>query len=174
MSEMPNYSVYHLHELESALREIDEKTHPEEAKIIREYIAKSGYTYPAEARVANVAFTSAGYKWSLVAILCLLLFLNLAGLIRHGALIALIPITVQGGILTAIFTKYKHTRALIKIWSGVLIIGALFHFISIAYAPFINISMLIDPTLTLLLGTFFLFLADRSVALVPVAERNAD
>jgi hypothetical protein len=77
MQTRPDYSSYHLHELEAALANIDESTNPEEAKIIRGYIEKGGYTYPKESEVAGVRFVSATYKWFLVSVLAVLFVANL-------------------------------------------------------------------------------------------------
>jgi guanyl-specific ribonuclease Sa len=60
MSDTPDYSSYHLHELEAALREIDETERPEEARLIRETIAKGGYVYPTAPPVTGVRFGKKG------------------------------------------------------------------------------------------------------------------
>lgn len=46
-----NYEIFHLSELEDALKNIDEAANPEEADLIKKLIAKGGYKYPESLEV---------------------------------------------------------------------------------------------------------------------------
>jgi hypothetical protein len=46
MKEWPQYKTYHVHELEKALKAINETENPDEAAYIKELISKGGYKYP--------------------------------------------------------------------------------------------------------------------------------
>ena len=126
METQKNYGSYHLHELERALSNINEQDNPEEARLIREYIAKGGYQYPAHL-TARATFTSAPFKWTLFAVLSFLLLANVVSLLT-GALIALIPMAIQGTLLIMIFSRHKNLGAMLKIWTYLMTIGGAFLF----------------------------------------------
>lgn len=48
MDNWPNYKIYHLHELEKVLSDINKEEHPEEAQYIEKLIAQGGYRPPIE------------------------------------------------------------------------------------------------------------------------------
>lgn len=172
MQTRPDYSSYHLHELEAALESIDESTNPEEVKIIRGYIEKGGYTYPKEPKepeVAGVRFVSAGYKWLLVSVLSVLFVANLYFLAVDLRVIALIPLTLQGSMLWMIQKNHKYTRSLIKIWSALLIIAGSFGMLSMSFATEINWPKLAGNVLKLGGGIMFFALSNRVVELVVVS-----
>ncbi len=168
MRSIPDYSSYHLHELEEALKDIDESSNPEEARTIREFIARGGYVYPTEPPIERVCFANAAYKWSLVVVLTVLLSLNLIIFASAHYLRSLIPIVLQGTILFMIYRNHKYTRMLIKIWCGLLILSALFGFLAMYYAPAIEVPALAEHGTTLVVGLVFLVLANRYVHLIPV------
>jgi hypothetical protein len=172
MQTRPDYSSYHLHELEAALANIDESTNPEEAKIIREYIEKGGYTYPKESEVAGVRFVSATYKWFLVSVLAVLFVANLYFLAVDHRIIALIPLTLQGGLLFMIQKNHKYTRSLIKIWSALLIISGSFGILSMFYTTEVNWPKLADNVFKLGGGLLFFALSNRFVELVLVSSNK--
>ena len=163
MRSRPDYSVYHLHELKTALADIDEAANPEEAKIIREYIAKGGYTYP---RVMGVRFISSAYKWALVAVIAVLFLTNLYSLVLGRTLIALVPLVVQGAILFVIFKKHKYARGLIMIWAALLIVSGSFGLFAMYYAPEISWPELAYHGLVLLAGALFFALANKCIELL--------
>lgn len=164
MANRPDYSLYHLHELEDALRSANSN----EAQIIRELIAKGDYAYPKERGIASVHFSSTTYKWALVAVLLILFAINLYSLVLGNRLLALVPLALQGTILFMIYTYHKHTRTLIKVWSGLLIISGSFGLLSMLYAPEFERRALLDHFLTLAGGLLFFMLSNRFVELVPV------
>jgi hypothetical protein len=187
----PNYSLYHLHELEAALKNVDELVKPDEARVIKEFIRNGGYKYPVVlstprpdhevdvkdprnysevvslCTVKQVAFTSARYKFTLVFILSSLLLLNvIAWLVsRNSALF--VSIAFQGGLLSMIFLKHKYTRALIKVWSSFLIAAGVTGFLSMLFYSSRSLSALIWNAICLSVGLSFLLWANRSVLLVP-------
>jgi hypothetical protein len=168
MSGSPDYSSYHLHELEQALKDLDEAAKPEEARAIREHIAKGGYVYPTEPPTEKIAFINAAYKWALVGVLGALALFNLAAFVLTLDMRALIPLVLQGALLLMIRRKHKHTRALIKVWSALLIASALLQFMAMHYAPELEAAELAEHVVTLVVGLAFLLLADRCVSLIPV------
>jgi len=168
MSGIPDYSAYHLHELERALRDLDESARPEEASAIREYIARGGYVYPTEPAIEKVAFSHTAYKWALVGVLGALALFNLATFLFTD-MGALIPLVLQGALLLMIRQNHKHTRAMIKVWSALLIVSALFGFPAMVYAPDFDAARFAEHALKLAVGLAFLLLADRCVSLIPVA-----
>lgn len=174
MSRTPDYSAYHLHELQRALEQLDEAARPEEARTIREYLAKGGYVYPTEAAIAKVAFVNGTYKWSLVVVLASLAIFNLAALVLTLNPLALIPLVLQGALLLMIRREHKHTRAVIKVWSALLILGALLHFWSMYFAPELDAAELADRVFTLAIGLAFLLFADRCVELIPVRRESLE
>jgi len=167
MGNPPNYSTYHLDELEKALANIDESKKPEEAEIIRGYIEKGGYSYPTPPLIDKVKFISPTYKWSLTLILTYLLAYNAYALISWKTLIALVPITIQSILLYMIFKNHKHVRTLIKVWSVVLLVSAFFGFLSIYYATEVTAARVIDHLFSLVVGLSYLVFADKCVELVP-------
>jgi hypothetical protein len=172
MQTQPDYSSYHLHELEAALANIDESTNPEEAKIIRGYIEKGGYIYPKEPEVVGVRFVSATYKWILVVVLAVLFVANLYFLAVEHRIIALIPLTLQSGMLYVIQKNHRYTRSLIKIWSTLLIISGSFGILSMFYATEVNWPKLAGNVLTLGGGLIFFALSSRFVELVLVSSNK--
>lgn len=167
MSGIPDYSAYHLHELERALENLDESARPEEARAIREHIARGGYVYPTEPAIEKVAFTNAAYKWSLVGALGALALFNLAAFLFTD-MRALIPLVLQGALLFMIHQNHKHTRAVIKVWSALLVVSALFGFLAMSKAPDFDAATLAEHAARLVIGLAFLLLADRCVSLIPV------
>jgi hypothetical protein len=167
MNSIPDYSAYHLHELERALKDLDESARPEEARAIREHIARGGYVYPTEPAIEKVAFTHAAYKWLLVGVLGVLALFNLATFFFTD-IRALIPLVLQGALLFMIGQNHRHTRMLIKVWCALLIASALFGFLAMVYAPDFDVARFGEHTLKLLVGLVFLLLADRCVSLIPV------
>ena len=163
MNTQKNYGSYHLHELERALANINEQDNPEEARLIREYIAKGGYQYPAHL-TARAVFTSAPFKWTLVAVLSFLLLANLVSLLT-GALIALIPIAIQGILLFMIFTRHKNIGAMLKIWTSfITLAGAFLFYLTLQdpyYTAFEAATRLILPAISLTL----LILSSRYIGL---------
>lgn len=167
MRNMPDYSSYHLKELEQALKEIDVNANPKEAKLIRGYMAKGGYTYP-ETKFDRVEFTNAGYKWSLVVVLLLLFFTNLFIFLVSADILSMVPAIIQGVILLAIYKKHKYTRLLIQLWSALLILSAIAGFIAMFYAPDFNGADVVGNAFRLFIGAAFFVLANKYVRLVPV------
>ncbi len=165
---IPDYRSYHLHELEEALRGIDEDSNPDEANLIRDYIAQGGYVYPPETRIERVEFTHAGYKWLLVLILSLLLTMNSFIFAVSANFLSMIPMVIQGIILLAISINHKYARVLIKLWCALMILSSMAGFMSMHYAPEFNGADFIENSVTLLIGVAFLVLADKHVQLVPV------
>lgn len=173
MNSIPDYSAYHLHELERALRDLDESARPEEASAIREHIARGGYVYPTEPAIEKVAFTNAAYKWSLVGALGALALFNIATFALTLDMRALIPLVLQGALLFMIRQNHRHTRTLIKVWCALLIASALFGFLAMVYAPDFDAARFGEHALKLVVGLVFLLLADRCVSLVPVDPSTA-
>jgi hypothetical protein len=174
MSGTPDYSAYHLHELQRALEQLDEAAHPDEARTIREYIAKGGYVYPTEAAIAKVVFVNAIYKWSLVVVLASLAVFNFAAVAVSHKPFALIPLVLQVALLSMIRREHKYTRAVIKVWSVLLMLGALLRLWSMAYATEVDAVEIADRVITLAIGLAFLLFADRCVELVPVASETVE
>ena len=172
METQKNYGSYHLHELERALSNINEQDNPEEARLIREYIAKGGYQYPAHL-TARATFTSAPFKWTLVTVISFLLLANIVSLLT-GALIALIPMAIQGILLFMIFTRHKNIGAMLKIWTFLLTIaGAINFYITLQdayYTAFEAATQLILPAISLTL----LILSSRYIALTSDEDTSGD
>lgn len=168
MKNTPDYSTFHLHELADALKRIDESTNPEEAKIIREFMTRGGYVYPTEPETERVEFTNAAYKWVLVAVLSALFLLNMIILVTTHHLWSLVPMTFQGTILLMILNDYKYTRMLIKLWCALLMVSALFGFLSLYYASNVDISDVVEHIFKLGIGVVFIMLSDRYVKLIPI------
>lgn len=62
MTNNVNYEILHLSELEEILGNIDEKTNPEEATLVKELIAKGGYKYPPQTNIESAQITNKVYK----------------------------------------------------------------------------------------------------------------
>jgi D-alanyl-lipoteichoic acid acyltransferase DltB (MBOAT superfamily) len=163
----PDYSVYHLQELEHALKNLDARANPEEAEEIRRYISNGGYAFPTSAKIAGVRFTSNVYKWMLVVILTILLLINLSilGLTQH--LIAILPIAFQSTLLFMIFKNHRNTRLLIKIWSALVIVSGSFGLLSLYFESNYQSGAIITKIVVLLIGIAFFTLSNRFVLLVP-------
>ena len=171
MKPRPDYSIYHLHELECALAKIDETTNREEAEVIREYIKKGGYIYPKELEIIGVRFVSATYKWALVSVLVILLLTNFYLLVIADRLLAVVPIAFQATILGVIYRKHKHTRRLIKAWSMLLVISGTFGALAQYFAQELDWMELADHLVTFAGGMAFFVLSNRFVELVPVGNK---
>ena len=175
MQHQPDYSSYHLHELEAALADIDESKNPEEASIIREHIKKGGYTYPVdsvEPKVVGVRFVNASYKWFLVSVLSLFFLGNLIALVI-GHIATLVPIALQGSLLFMIYMNHKYTRALIKVWSSLIMISGLSGAISTFFAPDMDWSRLVSGMLIFGGGLMIFVLSNRFVELVQASPDKA-
>ena len=163
METQKNYGSYHLHELERALSNINEQDNPEEARLIREYIAKGGYQYPAHL-TARAVFTSAPFKWVLVAVLSFAL-LPLFNSLLTGALMALVPIAIHVILLVMIFTRHKNLGAMLKAWTYLMTIGgASLFYLTLQdpyYTAFEAATRLILPAISLTL----LILSSRYIGL---------
>jgi len=172
MENQPNYSLYHLHELERALMNIDPAANPDEAKIIKEYIAKGGFDYPKEPNIVRVRFVNATYKWTVVAVLACLFFVNLYALISVQNVRALVPLTLQGTILFMIYRNHKYTRSLIKVWSALLIISGVSGILSKFYAFEADWIEVADHVLTVAGGVLIIVLSNKFVERVSVTGRG--
>ena len=170
MQHRPDYSLYHLHELEAALADIDESENPEEARIIREHIEKGGYTYPVEPKMVGVRFVNAIYKWFLVSVLALLLLANLIALVM-GDIGALVPIAVHGGLLFMIYVNHKYTRAVIKILCALMMIAGLSGVISTFFV--MDWLRLVSGVLIFGGGLTIFVLSNRFVELVRASPDKA-
>lgn len=67
-----------------------------------------------------------------------------------------------------IFNDYKYTRMLIKLWCALLIVSALFGFLSLYYASNVDISDVVEHIFKLVVGVVFIMLSNRYVKLIPV------
>ena len=172
MNETPNYSTYHLNELKSALTNIDEEKKPEEAKLIRKYIQKGGYTYPIVTPIEKVNFVNKTYKWSLISIMLILLAINIYVFITWKNMSSLLPITLQSTILYLIYKNHKFARAFIKAWCILLIVSGFFRFLAMYYAPEFSISRFLNHALPFSYGLIYLIYADKCVYLVPRTCNN--
>lgn len=172
MEPRPDYSIYHLQELESALAKIDETANREEAEVIREYIKRGGYTYPKEPEIIGVRFVSATYKWALVSVLTILFLTNFYLLVIADRLLAVVPIAFQAAILLVIYRKHKHTRGLIKAWSTLLVISGAFGALAQYFAQELDWIKLADHLVTFAGGMAFFVLSNRFVELVPMGSNQ--
>jgi len=173
---IPDYSVYHLHELEVALKNVDEITNPNEAEEIRGYIKAGGYKYPMLGNtsietisgpvIMKVSFVNAKYKKLLVLMLGLLLFINLSTIVFAHNLVALIPATFQLFILTLIYQNHKYTRFLIKMWSGMAIVSGLSILLGMLLSDNFLVLDFIWGLIVFTVGLSFLLLANKYVHLV--------
>lgn len=166
MDARPDYRLYHLSELHDALSKIDEAAFPEEAQIIREYIAKGGYVYPREPEVVGVQFRNSAYKWSVAGCVFWLFLENLYALSFKGILLALIPVSVQGAVLLSIATKHKWTMTLVKAWAVLLMVSGVFGGMALYYAQYVEWSDWMEHIGTFAIGVWFFSLADRSIGFV--------
>lgn len=169
--QVPDYSIYHLHELEAALKNVDESANPDEARLIRGFIAKGGYKYPVAAAsmayaVKSVSFIGDTYKNFVTGVIWCLLLFNVLTLVSSQNLLALLPIAFQGSILAAVYLKYKYARLLIKIWCGLLIVSGASGFVSMYFSSSYSLGRILWCFVTLAAGIGFLLLANRYVHLV--------
>ncbi len=173
MENKPNYSLYHLHELERALINIDPMANPEEAEIIKGYIAKGGFVYPKEPKIVGVRFVNSTYKWALVAVLAYFFLINLYTLVSAHNVSALVPLTLQGTILFMIYRNHKYTRGLIKAWSALLIVSGVAGILSKFYAFEIDWSEAADHILTFAGGVLIIVLSNKFVELVSAGANSS-
>lgn len=166
MDTRPDYRLYHLRELHDALSNIDEVAFPEEAKIIKEYIAKGGYAYPREQEVIAVRFHCSAYKWAVVGYVAWLLVWNLHTLVFNSVFLALIPVSVQGAVLVAIGAKHKWTKTLVKTWAALLMVAGFFGGLALSYAEYPGWADVMDELVTFASGLGVFWLADSCIELV--------
>lgn len=121
---------------------------------------------PAVPRVERVRFTNASYKWSLVAVLSILLLVNVTASLWTFSIRPLGQGILQTTLLIMIGKNYKHTRALIKLWCVLLIVPALLWLMSLYYAQEIDFSALAYQLITGIVGLAFLVQADRYVQII--------
>lgn len=192
---IPDYRLYHLHELEAALKNIDKTNRPKEANLIREFIQAGGYKYPAHstvrldekpgeeakasrietetvtfAVVRQVAFSSRPYIVALAFVVGSFLLLNVIGWLVSREAASLVPIAFQASILCMVFIKHKYTRMLIKIWSGFLIMGGVAGLLSMLFSENFRPGALVWNVVLLGVGLTFMLLANRCVLLILYGE----
>ena len=167
METNPDYSKFHLSELQNELAKIDEESSPDRAKLIREYIAKGGYQYPAGSPSIDYAvFENKTYKSALIACVTILLLINLAALALTLNFLALLPVSIQAVMLYLIYSNNKGVRTAVKLWSVLLIIAGSFGLLSQIYAPSVNIIELVFRLVLLGIGGYFLVFSNNSIRLV--------
>lgn len=186
---IPDYSVYHLNELELALSMIDELANPDEARTIRSYIEKGGYKYPtgvmesthetlsrptveaiqkaSRTKVAKcVSFSNDRYRKLLSGVIWCLFAINTLTLVLAQEPRALLPLAFQGSILAAIYLRHRYARLLIKTWCGLLIFSGAAQLLSMVLLSSFSTWSVIWNVIVLATGIAFLVPVSRYVHLV--------
>jgi hypothetical protein len=186
---IPDYSAYHLHELEAALSIIDELANPDEARTIKSYIEKGGYKYPtgvmeftqatlskptvestqkaSRTKVAKcVSFSNDRYRKILSGVIWCLFSINLLTLVLAQEPLALLPLAFQGSILAAIYLRHRYARLLIKTWCGLLIFSAAARLLGMVLLSSFSSGGVIWNLIVLTTGVAFLVPVSRYVHLV--------
>ena len=161
-----NYEILHVHELEEALSNLDEKSNSEEAEYVRGLIAQGGYRYPPETAIESAEITNPVYKWSLLTFIALMMIVNITSLIFYYKPLALVPITFQGIIVYMIFAHNKHLKTLIIVWSVLLIVaggaGLLVKMLSPGIIPLAEMA---DKALFLVVGVLLISFSGSCIKL---------
>ena len=158
MSYKVNYENLHLSELEDALKNINEESHPDEAEYIRNLISIGGYKYPEK--------TNNYFKWVLIVLISIFLAINTFNFISYLYPLSLIPILIQGSILYMIVKKNKYLRTAVMLWSFLLIISGIFGLLSINMSlDALDTYKLIDKSFNLIAGVLFFWLSGRFIIL---------
>lgn len=169
--EARNYETYHLHELERALASINEQENPEEARVIREYIARGGYQYP-EHLFSRATFTSKIFREIFIGLAALLLLSYSFGVLR-GYWLALVPLIAQVVLLFMILTRHQSLPGMLKLWALAVSAYGAYQIYTGFRLPYGSVSFedmgrfLIPPALSLLmlyLSRFFIVLTSEQDA----------
>lgn len=161
-----NYDILHVHELEAALSNLDEKKNPQEAEYIRGLIAQGGYRYPPETVIDSAEIIHPVYKWGLLTFIALLMIVNFTSLLVYSKPLALVPITFQGVIVYMIFTYNKHLKTLIIVWSVLLIVaGCAGLLVKMLNPRVISLVEMVDPALFLVAGVLLITFAGSCIKL---------
>jgi hypothetical protein len=175
---LPDYSTYHLHELQAALANVDEQVRPGEAELIRGYIEKGGYKYPTEVIASvhfakRVEFSNKWYKKILFGFIGFLFCVNVLTLLVLQEPVALIPMIFQGGILTAIYWRNRFAKLLIKLWCGVVIFSGAAQFVGMLLLDNVSLGEGLWSFSMLTIGLGFLLATNRYVHLISGQENTS-
>ena len=132
------------------------------------------------AYIKRTSFKNKIFYWVIIAILSGLLIWNVYLTIHYSNLLGLMPIVIQGSLLTLIFTKHEYAKVAIKWWvililitaSGLQFVGRLF----IDLNGFIDDSFHLDieyyliAALNIIVGFILLIYINDSVEVVAVEE----
>ena len=164
MSYKVNYENLHLSELEDALKNINEESHPDEAEYIRNLISKGGYKYPEKINIESAEITNNYFKWVLIVIISIFLAINTFNFISYLYPLSLIPMLIQSSILYMIVSKNKYLRTGVMLWSFLLIISGIFGLLSMNMSlDVINTYKLIDKSFNLIAGLLFFWLSGKFI-----------
>ena len=161
-----DYEILHVHELEAALKNIDETESPEEAAYIRKLISEGGYKKPDGTNYKSSEFSNVYFKWSLILLLSFFLLLNLLVFVTTLYPYSLIPVAFQALLITLIFRKSPHVRALVKLWAALMVIGSIAHLWSIYLSVgAINMAGIIERSILLVIGLSIFWFAGKLIVL---------
>lgn len=116
----------------------------------------------SKVEVTAVRFTHAGFKWSLVAFLGVLLLLNALALML-GVMSSLGPVVLQGALLWLIFDNHRKVRLLVRVWCAVLLASGLYGVVSRMGAPEMNAIAVGKDVVVSIIAAYFLLYAGRYI-----------
>lgn len=116
----------------------------------------------SKVEVTAVRFTHAGFKWSLVAFLGVLLLLNGLALML-GVMSSLGPVVLQGALLWLIFDDHRKVRLLVRVWCAVLLASGLYGVVSRMGAPEMNGIAVGKDVVVSVIAAYFLLYAGRYI-----------
>ncbi len=168
-----NYEILHVHELEAALKNIDEVESPEEAAHIRRLISKGGCKPPEGTNYKSAEFTNVYFKWSLILLISFFLLLNLLIFATTLYPYSLIPVAFQAVLITLIFRKSPHVRDLVKLWAALMVIGSIAHLWSIYLSVgATNMTGIIERSILLVIGLSIFWFAGKFIVLKEETSNN--
>lgn len=103
----------------------------------------------------RLIFKEKTFEYSLITYIIILLFWNFY-VLTSGALVAILPLILQGILLFLILSKNKNAKIVIKFWSIILILSHGISFLAkvlkISLGDNINLTELLNKTVFLIVG----------------------
>jgi len=123
----------------------------------------------------KINFTNKIFEYSLIGYILLLLLWNLY-MLSSGNMKALISISIQAILLFLIFSKYKHTKIVIKTWAIILIlshgISFLAKLLKISLGDEIQITELLNKAIFMTIGILIYVFNEKYVEISKLNNKN--